>query len=479
MRASFNVLTEGWIPVVQQDGERKLLGVVDVLRQAHTLREISDPSPMVEYSLYRFLSVFLMDALRPEDLEDLEDIIADGAFDFGKIEAYITLCQNEGVSFDLFDEARPFLQTPHDDNWDKATKSAAALDYTLPTGNNHTHYEHSGESVSLSFAEAARLLVPVQLFCTAGVQGYPSNVSSSPPYYTLVKGSNLFETLSFSLTAVDRISIPFDAPPVIWRNTGAIEPKRVVAETSWLYGMLFPARRVHLIADNGRVREVTLIQGLNYKGDWDDPHVTYRLMKEGRTPWRPNQEKAIWRNLDDLVDVRGKKAPYVLRQYFELEKETDTASITLYGVQTNQASYLGTFQFDLEIPARLAEDTERVGCLTACIGAAEELAKGLRHSLSGISEIPDTIVAQAVQEYYDCCEQIVWTFCRNYLGEQEADPKEAYTAWSDKIVSFACEVRSNTLTKLRLRAHTMVEAAAKEKELVYSIKKIRQVVANG
>ena len=111
MKATFNVLDRGWIPVVCEDGTRKLLGIRQALAQAHTLREISDPSPLDEYSLYRFLGLFLMDALRPEEKEDIEDLLQDGKFDMGKIEAYITQCQSEGVSFDLFDEERPFLQS--------------------------------------------------------------------------------------------------------------------------------------------------------------------------------------------------------------------------------------------------------------------------------------------------------------------------------------------------------------------------------
>ena len=67
MRETFQVLTDGWIPVVDLDGNQRKLGILETLEKAHTLREISDASAMVEYSLYRFLSVFLMDALRPED----------------------------------------------------------------------------------------------------------------------------------------------------------------------------------------------------------------------------------------------------------------------------------------------------------------------------------------------------------------------------------------------------------------------------
>ena len=71
MSASFNVLDQAWIPVVTQDGREEMLGIRDTLMRAHELREISSVSPLEEYSLYRFLGLFLMDALRPESELDI------------------------------------------------------------------------------------------------------------------------------------------------------------------------------------------------------------------------------------------------------------------------------------------------------------------------------------------------------------------------------------------------------------------------
>lgn len=479
MSASFYVLSEGWIPVIDLEGKSRKLGILDTLKNAHRLKEISDASAMVEYSLYRFLSVFLMDALRPRRTEALEDLLEEGAFDGEKIDEYVALCKSEGVSFDLFDRDRPFLQTPYNPRWDKEKKPVTELDYTIPHGNNHTHYDHRKSSVAaLSFDEAARLLLPAQLFCTAGAQGYPSNVSASPPYYTVVKGRTLFETLVYSLLAVNRIDIPLDKPPVLWRNTNPVEPKREVASTSWLFGMLFPARRITLIPGDGVVSEIYLCQGLNYvsKESWEDPFVTYRFSKESKIPWRPNQEKAVWRNLNDLIDVKNKKAPYVLRQYFELEKESEDASVSLYGVQTNQASYLGMFHFDLDIPVRLARDEEHIGCVENCIKAAECMARGIKHSLAGIPEIPEVSVSQAVQEYYDLCEKAFWAFCRNTLAAEKTDLPAANQQWYSCITRTAKEVRSRTLSNLRLNGQAMGNAAKKEKEIAFSINEIKKIL---
>ncbi len=114
MKPSFDVLQEPWIPVVTFEGKPSRWGILDAPLRSPDWKEIQDPSPMVEYSVYRFLIVFLMDALRPETPVDLEELLYAGQFDESAIQDYITLCHSEGVSFDLFDPNRPFMQTSVD-----------------------------------------------------------------------------------------------------------------------------------------------------------------------------------------------------------------------------------------------------------------------------------------------------------------------------------------------------------------------------
>ena len=119
VRIHFDLITEPWIPVVNGDDTISYLGIWDALQTASKSKGISDASPLVEFGLYRLLSVFLMDALRPEDQFELEDLENAGQFDMAKIQNYIEQCQAEGASFDLFDPERPFLQSPYDKAWDK------------------------------------------------------------------------------------------------------------------------------------------------------------------------------------------------------------------------------------------------------------------------------------------------------------------------------------------------------------------------
>lgn len=480
MSETFDVLSEGWIPVIDLTGERRKLGIWETLETANTLREISDISVMVEYGLYRFLSVFLMDALRPRTTGDLEDLLEDGEFPMDSIAEYVQICRREGVSFDLFDPKRPFMQTPYCSKWDKQEKPVGVLDYTLPTGNNHLHYDHREPgSISMAYDQAARHLISAQIFCTSGAQGYPSNVNASPPYFTVVKGRNLFETLVYGLSVTDRIE-NLDDPPVSWRNTEPVEPKKEVVRTSWLYGMLFPARRITLIPDEGKVSRIYHSQGLNYtaKENWEDPYVTYLEGKQGRSPWRPKAEKAVWRNLSDLVDVKGKTAPKTFRQFFELEKESEEAAISLYGVQTSQGSYLNIARYDLSIPAYLTQDEDYIRYIKACVSAAEECASGLKRSLAGTPDITAAVTAQSVQRYYDQCEHLFWRYCRN-LEERDQNLMEAYGAWCQELLGMVRQVRDETLSSVQLSGQALVTAAKMEKEIAFSAKRIRKESVNG
>lgn len=96
VQASFNILTQPWIPVSAPGGTTREVGLLEALEQAHIFLGIQDPSPMVEYSVYRFLIVFLMDMLRPEDEEALDELLAVGRFERDVIQRYVDQCGRGG-----------------------------------------------------------------------------------------------------------------------------------------------------------------------------------------------------------------------------------------------------------------------------------------------------------------------------------------------------------------------------------------------
>ena len=476
MRASFNVLDEAWIPVVRRDGGREWLGIRETLRRAPELKEISAASPLEEFSLYRFLSVFLMDALRPGDRADIGELLEEGSFDMDRIGEYIALCESEGVSFDLFDEKRPFLQSAYVQEWDKDAKPVSSIDCFSPSGNNHVHFEHRPVTeLTVAVDKAARLLLTIQQFCTAGAQGYPSGVNASPPYFGVVKRNNLFETLSLCLIPVESIDIPFDTPPVIWRSAEQVVPKKAVGQTSLLRGMLFPARRICLIPpkEGKTIEQVYLSQGENFvnKDSWTDPFVSYRMLETGRVPLRPKKEKPVWRSLYDIVDIRGHHASRLLTQYLRIVDEP-YAEVTLYGVETNQASYLNVMRHDLRFPKKLAEREESIDLMKQSVSAAERLARRLRHCLRDDNTVPENVAEDAVNDYFSSCEARFWKLC-----EEAADTdsfRTLYQEWCQAIGQYALDAYARALGKVHLRAAALGKAAGQQRWLYLEITKIKE-----
>lgn len=478
MRPYYSLLDEPWLAAVTLTGEHISCGIRQILQQAHTMRALTDASPLVEYGLHRLLCVLLMDALRPQELEDLEELLDKGQFDAETLERYYTQCEREGCTFDLFDPERPFLQAPYRPEWDKAPKPVRVLDVTIPSGNNHTHFDHrENENISFSYAQAARLLPAIQLFCTVGAQDYRPGPNGAPPYYALLQGDNLFETLVLSMINLDTVRGQFDRPPALWRSTIEIEPKRVVPETSWLYGMLFPARRVLLLPDEQTqtVSSVYFSQGMNYIAaqNWTDPHVTYRFHDEGRFAWRPNQERPVWRNLDTLLRNDKKSRPRTLEQFTALRPEKRYASVTLYGVQTDRSRYVDIMRYDLEIPTAALRHPYAAALVEACIKLSEELASVLRASLTH-EDIPPAVTNEAEQAYYDDCERRMWQMCGEIPADTDADLQPLLLEWAEGITQSARQQYAKAIGRISLRGAALIAVTQRQGLLMAKIHKIRK-----
>ncbi len=382
----YNVLEEPWIPVIDLDGKRKMLGIMDTLAQAHQIKEISDTIPSYEYGVFRFLCAFLMDVYRPEEWGSIQDLYDRKSFDMGTIQDYIECCKKEGVSFDLFDKKRPFLQTAYNEEYDKNLVSVAALNIAMPSGNNHIHFEHRKEQEqSMTYEEAARGLCALNLFCTAGAQGYPSTINGAPPIYFVYEGANLFESLVYSMVAVEEGGeISYDVPPVIWRNLSDVIPKQTETSISVLYGMLYPCRRVLLYPEeDGTVKKIYLCQGKNFVAydSWKDPHVSYLYSDKGRSSLKPTMEKEPWRNITTIFsdDVT---APVFIHRVLN-ENLVDEVFVTAYSIVTNQASYLDMQKSHLKMPRSIAMNETKRDRVQEIIKAVEEMNHALGKSING------------------------------------------------------------------------------------------------
>ena len=476
MTVKFDVLDQGWIPVIHRDGSRKLLGIRQTIEQAHELIEISDQSPLIEYSLYRFLGVFLMDALRPEEEEDIEQLLDAGRFDRERIEAYIALCMSEGVSFDLFDPERPFLQSKYNSELDGKEKPVATLDLSLPSGNNHTHFAHSVPT-EVKPGKAAAQILSTYLFCAAiGAKGYPSGPYGAPPYFSVIKGKNLFETLVALMLPIDSISLAFDQPPVLWRSKTEVQKSGSVGSTSWLRGALFPTRRITLIPNEAgdMVRAVYFSQGENFenKAAWRDSYTTYHVRNNTLCPLRPEGRTPAWRNYYELLDIPGKHASQMLQMYQSLHP-SDVVNLTLYGVEIeSHCSYVRTHRHDFKLPLALA-DQEGIAVMKACIDAAQQLAYSLYKAMKALLILSDETRSTAAIDFDRQCERQFLDVCRN-IGNG-ADKQAMYDRFCNDIAISVKQTFSAIPSQVRMGAKDLAAYERAKARLCRDANKLKKM----
>lgn len=447
----YDVTVESWVPVRMLDGKRKKVSLLHLFKEAHEIERLDGLNAMEEYSVYRFLTLFLMAVYLPEDTIDVEEIFDDGKIDMSKIDDYLAVCRQEGVTFDLFDETHPFLQSPYDANYDKDSniKSIAVLDSTVPSGNNPVHFDHTLEdNAFMPVDKAVRSLLAAQIFCTSGAQGYPSNVNGAPPLFFIPKGRNLFETLILSLQPVKKNKIADKCDLELWRNPRVVIPKEKVPKVSILYGMLFPSRRIRLIDEDGTLlKKCYFQQGLNFNGydSWTDFHVAYYFDKKGRHSIKPSMAKELWRNLGTVYslahqNVSANNVLSVVKQYEEIMINKDRAEMPMlsFGAVTNNSAYLDLQRGELLLNTGIANSIEKVDTVKEAIQKAEEvadfLAKALIVMVRNIVDRKDyrkSDINQTVHDYYGACEQRFYGFCEALVAAAtEEDRQTCVDEWN-------------------------------------------------
>jgi len=291
----------------------------------------------------------------------------------------------------------------------------------------------------------------------------------------VIKGENLFETLVALMIPMDIIGIVFDTPPIFWRRKSPVIQKAEIGQTSWLGGLLFPTRRIALIPDDatGNVMGVYLSQGENYvnKEAWRDPYATYRSNDTSVFPLRPHADSPIWRNYCDILDISGNHASVMLQQYQAIHDDSEI-HLTLYGAETNQASYLSIQRYDFILPLKLAE-SERIKIMKACIEAAQRLLKALRRSLESIALLPNTVKASTLQKYETMCEERFGVLC-HALEKDCKSRKELYETYCVDSARDVMKTFDAAVLSLQLRAHALVAVENARDKLSYEIKKLRK-----
>jgi len=166
----FNLLDEPWLPCVMLDGSTREYGIRTALTEAHQIREIGNPSPLVTASLHRVLLAIIHRVVEgPKNSAVWKDIWERGHWKMTAFDEYFATWRHR---FDLFNEEYPFYQWPGLDF--AAEVPVAKLTHELASGNNATLFDHTTEhgGSSLDPKTAACYLVAQQNYAVGGLVSF-------------------------------------------------------------------------------------------------------------------------------------------------------------------------------------------------------------------------------------------------------------------------------------------------------------------
>ncbi|MGE5583585.1 MAG: type I-E CRISPR-associated protein Cse1/CasA [Bacillota bacterium] len=379
--ASFNLLTEPWIPVIDKQGMINEYGIIDTLTKAHELSRICDPAPSVQFGVYRLLIAFTMDAYEIKELENIGDLINAGGFNRDILQNYTEKCGFD--SFDLFNEGRPFYQSKEAKIKKKKNSVTELFCFVSPVNSDPFFTHLNIKEQAYSPAVCARGLVSAQVFAQANGRGHFACINRKLPWYVLVSGNNLFETLVLNCCGM---YIPgsksYGAP--VWRSTQRNNKNK----PSILEGFTWQPQAFYLYYGEGGkctfsgitspvlVKEIANASGIGEQTpkemEWLDPNVAYEITSTGINPITPKEEREVWRDYGPFLLLKdeefqtsdGKKKyqrPFVVDQFFALQSgrfiNKRPLKIEIFGLRTKQAKVFEWQYETLSLPPKLEQHT--------------------------------------------------------------------------------------------------------------------------
>ncbi|HEY7032630.1 MAG TPA: type I-E CRISPR-associated protein Cse1/CasA [Thermomicrobiales bacterium] len=407
MTASYNLIEEGWIPCLWEDGRPEEVGLREALGEAQRIREVSDPSPLIAVALHRLLLAILHRTFGPANEQEWAALWRAGRFDGRALDAYFDRWRSR---FDLFDERFPFYQTRSLD----PAYGGPVSKMPLSAGKNSPLFDHGTDDDRgvLPAAEAARELVALQSFAIGGFVAYERELD--PKLYKsadgaplakgavcLVAGPDLFRTLMLNLHRYSpRDHEPFrfhgDDRPAWERDEETRAEDRQPA--GYLDYLTWQSRRARLLpGDDGGaapvVARAVIMKGNQFPESWTvhdgETMIAFAKNKKpakGQQPWSPvgfREERAVWRDslalmqsIDDDSD-RPRIAAWLgdLVASGVLDR-SQAIPIDLMGLCSDQAKVLFWRQERLPLPlAYLADRTLVLDGLRPALRVGEEVVE--------------------------------------------------------------------------------------------------------
>ncbi len=334
MTESFNLITKPWIPCEFLDGRQADLSTRDALVEAHRLRAIVDPSPLVVAVLHRHLLAVLHRVVDgPKTMQEWTAIGRTGHFEAAKVEGYLARVRER---MDLFHPTHPFAQTRGLIGRGMPVTSIDELELEHSGwGQREYLFQHRPEDYTHSTTpgKAARSLLAHQAFAFHGtLKGMNPAVGKrlGEPHSTgagalarsaviILRRPTLFETLVANLLVYDPSAskpIPASAEDAPSWEQDPLPPNAQECELTrplgWLDVLTWLSRRAELHSAKGLIVGFTHAAGRGRAKDNGvlDPQVTYeRNEKQGFRPIAIRADRAFWRDANALFEATRKGQP--------------------------------------------------------------------------------------------------------------------------------------------------------------------------
>lgn len=202
--AAFNLVDEPWIPVVDRDGQRLMVGIRNALARSHELERLDCPSALEDVAVLRLLLAILHRALDgPRSAEEWHALWSRKGLDDPRIDAYLAAQRDR---FWLLHPDRPFMQSTQL-LLDGSRLPLSVMRHDAASGNNQRLFDKSrdAEVMPVSAATAARALVTILTWTRTG-QGYGSSRVEGRAMVVLGMRETLQEHLILNLVRYDPTS---------------------------------------------------------------------------------------------------------------------------------------------------------------------------------------------------------------------------------------------------------------------------------
>ncbi len=440
----FDLTREPWIPVETAEGAVVERSTRDVLRDAHALKALCDPSPLVVAALTRHLLAVLHRVYDgPRGTREWEAIVRPGAFDARKVDDYL---DRVAARMDLFHPTQPFAQVRGlREDFGKYVAPIDELELVRSEwGLARALFRHRPDDPPprMSPARAARALLAHHAFVPGGLvkkPGEPVSATAAPLVragVVVLRGRTLFETLVSNLlhyAPEDGLPIPTGGQTDACAWEQEPPPRRLLRPDEPKYRprghldlLTWQSRRVELIHEGGFVTGFinAVWKGLD-EGAPHDPMVTWkRHEKHGWLSVGIDPERAFWRDANALFESgRGESGrferPHAISLVASEEARDLLGAERMYAVEVHglaaEKSRVDAVRTEhVHALARTFDDEAARLAVEQSLSRSQELVEALRESLR--------------------------TFAKRALAQSGRDPDPA--AVTDLVRSFNAEERA-------------------------------------